>query len=87
MVIIGGDGPSSHPELRTEVYDESLGTWLHAPEYDIPGDAEHEDGKFCWETPDGGIVYIEKARAKANEIHCHSVELSLSTGGGQNYAM
>ena len=63
VAIIGGDGPSHDPELRTEVYD---GSWQHAPEYDLPADAEHEDGKFCWPTPDGGIAYIEMASAKVS---------------------
>ena len=54
--------------MRTEVYDESLGTWQHVPAFDIPGDAEHEDGKFCWETPDGGIVYLEIESAKVCKL-------------------
>ena len=73
MAILGGDGQggTSDPVMSTEVYDESHGTWQHAPEYDIPGDAEHEDGKFCWETPDGGIVYIEIESAKVCKLIYH----------------
>ena len=81
VAIIGGDDPSHDPELRTEVYDEYLGTWHHAPEYDLPGDAEHEDGKFCWESPDGGIVYIEIENAKvlmSNWNGCSIFYLQLS---------
>ena len=66
VAILGGDDPDSNPERRTEVYDETLGVWTHATEYNLPGDAEHEDGKFCWETPDGRIVYIEKENANVS---------------------
>ena len=81
VAIIGG----KHHQMRTEVYDESLGLWQHAPEYDIPAEAEHMNGKFCWETPDGGIVYIEKANAKVNEGWLIGWWGLMGVGNGPNY--